>query len=259
MKKFYSLIFSMVVFAAATNAQCTINPSAQTTPGATPTAANLPCVQQGVAYNQTVQGQVQSSKDTTIASIASVHIVVDSVRMDSVTGLPAGITWSKSPNVLLGGGNGCVNFSGTTNDAVGQYDLTAWGTVWFTAHVTSPITLDTPYVYTGQLNQFSPFGNYYLKVCSSSSTNDINESLNAALSVYPNPNNGNFEVRFNGGSRVVGEMKIVDITGRTVFTKLLDVVGFYTTDVNLTNLPKGLYTLQVRTSEGFAAKNISIE
>src|SRR6476659_8580474 len=123
MKKLYSLMAALMLVVGI-NAQCTINPSAQTTPGANPTAANLPCVVRGVAYNQTVQGQVQSSQDTTLFT-QQVH-----VQVDSVTGLPNGIVFSKNPTVILGGGNGCVNFAGTTNDPTGRYPVTAWGKAW---------------------------------------------------------------------------------------------------------------------------------
>ena len=258
MKKFYSLIAAIALTVGLTNAQpCTINPNAQTTPGVTPAKENLPCIQPGVAYNQTLQVKVQDSKDTTI--IVSVTIRVDSVRIDSVVGLPNGISFSRYPDVILGGANGCGTISGTTNDAPGQYDLVAWGTAWLRAIVTSPIAIDTPYVYDGQLNAFSPFGDYYVTVCGGNSINTLNAELNKALSVYPNPSNGTFEVRLNGGSRVNGDMKIVDVTGRVVYTQLVDAVGYYSTKVDLTTLPKGIYTVQLRTAEGFASKNISID
>ncbi|HLP51141.1 MAG TPA: T9SS type A sorting domain-containing protein [Chitinophagales bacterium] len=160
MKNLYLSVFALLLTLAA-QAQCTVDPSAQTTPGVNPTAPNCPCIIRGVPYDQTLQGQIQASKDTVIFFPA--HIDVDSVRIDSIQGLPVGITWTKTPNVLPGGGNGAVCFSGTTNAPAGQYPLTAYGTVWM--HVTiSPIMNDSAQTYTGNLNQFSPFGDYYLEV-----------------------------------------------------------------------------------------------
>ena len=258
MKKIYALLATVILFTGFAKAQCTVNASAQTTPGVNIPASQLPCIHPGVAYSQTLQVKIQQSYDTTII-VEAVHIQVDSVKIDSVSGLPSGISFSHSPVVLLGGGNGCGIFSGTTNAAAGQYNLTAWGTAWLHATGTTPIAIDTPYAYNGNLNQFSPFGNYYLTVCAPNSVNAISADLNKALSVYPNPNNGTFEVKLNGGSRVNGELKIIDVTGRVVYSQNLDVVGFYNTTVDLTKFSKGMYTVQLRTAEGFASKNISVD
>lgn len=263
MKKFYLILGLLVSAAGIASAQCTINAAAQTTPGVNPTAPNLPCIERGVAYDQTLQGKIQTSKDTTIAGFQAT-IVVDSVSLDSILGLPTGINWVKNPDVLPGGGNGCVRFSGTTNDPVGNYNLTARGRVWF--HVQVPqFGLDTAYNYQGNLNQFSPFGNYYVTVintgsaCHSVGVNDFSNELNSALSVYPNPNNGSFEFKLNAGHRVNGELVVVDVTGKLVYSQKLDVVGLYNTTINLTDLPKGIYALQLRTEEGYASKTITIE
>ena len=157
------LVAITFVFAISANAQCTVNPSAQTTPGVNPTAPNCPCIVRGVVYNQTLQGKIQATYDTTFGGFISVHVDVDSVRLDSIAGLPPGITWTKTPNVLAGGGNGAVCFSGTTTAAAGVYQLTGYGTVWM--HVTAPpFMTDSAMTTTGNLNQYSPFGNYYLEV-----------------------------------------------------------------------------------------------
>jgi len=261
MKKIYSLIAALAFAVASINAQCTIDTSAQTTPGVNPTADQLPCIERGVAFDQVLQVKIQDFKDTTI--VVSVHIIVDSVRIDSVQGLPNGIVFTRTPDVLLGGENGCGRIAGTTNDPTGRYDLIAWGTAWLRAQAGGFI--DTPYVYNGQLNEFSPFGDYYLDVintgqaCHVTGIKDFNSDLNSALSLYPNPSNGIVNLKLNTGKRVNGEIVIVDITGRRVFAENVDVVGVYEKTVDISALPKGLYTLQLRTSEGFASKSISIE
>lgn len=269
MKKFYSLVFAAVFAIGITNAQCTVDANAQTTPGVNPGPAQLPCIVVGVAYDQTIQGKIQQSFDTTII-VVSVHVDVDSVRLDSIAGLPAGINWTKSPDVLLGGGNGCVRFFGTTSAATGDYPLTAYGTAWL--HITSagfpPIVpaIDQDTAFSGNLNQFSPFGDYYVSVinpgdpCHTSvGINNFNSALNSALTVYPNPSNGIFELKLNAGQRVNGEVNVIDATGRIVYTEKLDVIGLYNTTIDLTRFSKGLYSVQLRTAEGIATKNISVE
>src|SRR5687768_4050428 len=98
MRKIYALFIAIVFATSFAHAQCTINPFAQTTPGVFPTADNLPCIERTVFYDQTLQGKIQSSVDSFILGF-QIHYDVDSIRLDSIAGLPAGITWSKSPDV----------------------------------------------------------------------------------------------------------------------------------------------------------------
>ncbi|HLP49519.1 MAG TPA: T9SS type A sorting domain-containing protein [Chitinophagales bacterium] len=95
----------------------------------------------------------------------NIHITVDSVRFDSIAGLPAGIFWNSSPRTLLGGGYGCISLAGVTNAPAGTYNLTAFGTAWMRMDAPQSGIVDTPYVRTGNLNQYSPFGEYYLTIC----------------------------------------------------------------------------------------------
>ncbi|HRG89880.1 MAG TPA: T9SS type A sorting domain-containing protein, partial [Chitinophagales bacterium] len=92
-----------------------------------------------------------------------------------------------------------------------------------------------------------------------SGINDFSAELNALLQVYPNPSNGVFNVRIDAGRRLNGEIVVVDVTGRKVYSQAMDVVGLYTNTIDLQQLGSGLYTVQLRTTEGFASKNISIE
>lgn len=269
MKKFYSLIAALMFAVSFISAQCTINPGAQTTPGVNPTADNLPCIQRTIFYDQTIQAQLDTAYDTTLNIIISIpaHFRVDSMRLDSVTGLPNGISWIQNPAILAGGANGCIKLSGTTTSSAGRYYITGWGTVWTRATASAfGQNIDTPYVYNGQLNQFASYGNYYVDVINAGAVcvhpngiNDFSADLNAALSVFPNPSNGVFGLKLNAGSRVNGEIVVVDINGKKVFAQQLDVVGLYSTTIDLSAYAKGIYTLQLRTSEGFASKNISIE
>jgi hypothetical protein len=49
------------------------------------------------------------------------------------------------------------------------------------------------------------------------------------------------------------------MTGQTVISQAVDVMNQYATVFNLSQLPKGLYTVVVKTTEGIAAKNVSVE
>jgi hypothetical protein len=257
MKKLSLSLIYFMLFAAAIKGQtlCTIDPSAQATPGISPSPSQLPCIITGEAYNQTIQVQDLTN--------FSGFITVDSMILDSVIGLPNGISWSKNPNTLTGGQNGCLTFYGTTNDPTGQYPLSWFGRVWATAPFLGGQTYD------GNLNRFAGAAfRYSLSVinpgdsCNQplpSGINNFSADLNSMILVYPNPNAGVFEFRLDAGKRLNGELTIYDMNGKRVFYQPLDAVGIYTTSIDISRFAKGLYSLQLRTGDGFASRRISVE
>ena len=235
-----------------------------TQPGVYPVASDLPCIIQGEPYDQTVQGKIQTDTTETIAGFTA-NFVVDSVQIDSILGLPTGITFGRSPAVVLGGGYGCINFAGTTNDTTGIYPLQAWGNAWLTATVAGQTQ---PYTVRGNLNSHSPFGGYYLRVvrpgdsCSlviPSGINDFFNNLNAQLSVFPNPNHGTFNLKITAGSPIAGQILIFDAIGKKLYEQPIDFTGIYTNTIDVSRFASGIYYLQVRTAHGLATTKITVE
>ncbi len=262
MNKIYLLV-AFAFSAFGVRAQCNIDSAARTTPGIYPAPDSIPCAVVGVPYEQTIQVQCPPSFDTSINLIITnygITVTVDSMELDSVIGLPYGISWVKNPNTLLGGQNGCLTFSGTANDATGVYNLLWYGTVW----ASPPSPLPTK-IYTGVLNQIPGF-NYYLGVinqgdaCPPANVAGIKSlSLNAAVSVSPNPTTGVFEFKLNAESKVTGDIVIDDITGRTVYLQHINGQEIYHASIDLSKYARGLYTLELRTIDGFASKKLVIE
>jgi len=258
-------LFSFFVFAFATcsiHAQCTIISAFQTTPGISPAPDSLPCIVTGAPYNQTIQVQCPTTFDTTINLIITTYtatVTVDSIELDSVINLPAGITWTKNPYRLSAGQNGCLTFSGTTTAPTGQYQLTWYGTAWVTEQIQGNKTV------TGSLNRYG-FVDYYLNVinpgdaCNApAGISSLNAALNTAMSVSPNPSAGVFTLKLNAGSRVTGDVEIIDVTGRTVYTQSIDLIGTENMNIDLSSAAKGIYTVLLKTANGNAAKRISID
>jgi len=94
-----------------------------------PVASDLPCIVQGTSYQETVQGKIPASKDTTI--VIPVTIDIDSVEIDSILGMPTGITFGRSPARVPGGGYGCV---AQANEGIPLAQ-------WFNAHGVSAAVL----------------------------------------------------------------------------------------------------------------------
>ena len=84
-------------------------------------------------------------------------------------------------------------------------------------------------------------------------------TVNLSASVYPNPTTGVFAFALNAEQKLNGEITVTDVTGRTIYSKITQVVPFYQTTIDLSGFAKGIYFVQYKTDEGIAAKKISIE
>lgn len=235
-----------------------------------PRPDSLPCVERTIAYNEVIQIAVPTSIDLQDFGAPFPFILyVDSVVITGVNGMPTGITYQAKPanGVLYGGGFGCALVTGTTTVPAGRYPLTFDGT--FTAHGQAFPPFfdgDTTIDFATLAAQSQGMFQLYLDVIEPgsacrpvSSIRDFNAALNASLFIFPNPNNGIFELKVNSGGKINGEIAITDVTGRNIFIQPLNTVGLYSTTINLSGLPKGIYAVQLKTAEGFASKTISIE
>jgi hypothetical protein len=257
MKKLYFVLAATLFAAGTISAQCT--PDINNTDPFSPTPDNVPTATIGVAYNEVLQFFIPATRDITVVG-QTVTAYIDSVVLNDVTGLPAGLTWSSTPagpTTYLPNTHGCGLTTGTTTAGPGNYPIVFDGKVYFNASAFG-FNIDTNITIQQFIQQ--EYGNTYsINVVDPNGIRDFNSELSAALSVFPNPSNGVFEVRVNSYNRVNGTLTVVDVTGKTVFSQNLDVTGLYSSQINLASMPKGIYTLQLKTAEGFAAKNISIQ
>lgn len=265
MKKLYSLLLFVAVIGISVSKagnSCAIDQLNQAL--FNPDPNSVPCAEINVAYNQTLQFYIPVSKDITIAG-QTVTVYIDSVVFNTVIGLPAGLNWNANPAgpLYMPGTNGCGLTFGTTTAAAGNYPISFDGLMYmhgslfgFTLDTSLPIdqVIENEYGKKFSIDVIAQGA-----ICGGTGVKDFNADLNAMLSVYPNPSNGVFEMKLNAGGRVNGEVVIVDVTGKKVYGQQLDVMGLHSSTIDLSNMPKGLYTLQLRTAEGFASKNISIE
>lgn len=88
--------------------------------------------------------------------------------------------------------------------------------------------------------------------------NTTNIGLDASFSVFPNPNNGEFTVKFNGALGNV-DLQVFDIRGRSVFNNSYDSAGEFNQTINLGNVQSGMYLLNVNTDAGKVTKKLIVE
>lgn len=82
----------------------------------------------------------------------------------------------------------------------------------------------------------------------------IKDSASNTLFIYPNPNNGRFQVRYylaSGAATTSRMLVIYDAKGSRVFSRLYPTSAGYTRmDVILTNVQSGIYMVELRDSRG---------
>lgn len=131
MKHFAALTLLLVAFAFGAQAQCTPDQSI-TQPGFYPAPDSLPCVERGVLFDTVLQFKNFSTVNAADFGIPfPVTVTVNWVRVDSIGGLPNGLSYACNPSSCQfpGGSNGCINFTGTTSSPAGQYPLVIYATI----------------------------------------------------------------------------------------------------------------------------------
>ena len=73
----------------------------------------------------------------------------------------------------------------------------------------------------------------------------VNVELTNDVVIYPNPVNDELKIKFNNGISNT-DIKIYDITGKIIYeTNYNDINGVGEIDIDLTNVPKGLYLVEI--------------
>ena len=87
---------------------------------------------------------------------------------------------------------------------------------------------------------------------------DVSSNIN--LNIYPNPTRGVFNISFVSDEIDNFEINIIDAFGKLVSTEeKQDFVGEYTKAVDLSNWPRGIYMIQIKTKDSFVNKRIVLQ
>ena len=86
--------------------------------------------------------------------------------------------------------------------------------------------------------------------------NAVNTSLhnytntNIEASIYPNPNSGQFTIEIGNLSKSVVNMKVFTTVGKEIYSDKFNTYGKTIKRINLKQLPKGIYFIQLNSSDG---------
>ena len=79
------------------------------------------------------------------------------------------------------------------------------------------------------------------------------------FSIYPNPNRGNFNVKFDSTSNNEISIVVNDIRGRNIFEKQFSNTGLIDQNIQLSNVEAGIYLVTVKDGDQKIVKRIVIE
>ena len=105
----------------------------------------------------------------------------------------------------------------------------------------------------GTLNSWS------IEVCTQSVTLTSDSFGLENFTLYPNPNNGNFNIQFNSNSGNEIKINVHDIRGREIFNKSYDNNGFFNENLQLNNAQSGIYLVTVQDGSRKEVKKIVVQ
>ena len=287
MKKVIFTLFSFCLLYVNTNAQyCghTGSPSGSsqcspsgllTEPGLSPVSDSMPPVINGTSAPTTIQ-----FKNFDTITFAGQVLKIQSLRIDSLGNLPAGLCWAtnKANNTWGNQEDGCIKVNGTTCSAPGQYRLKIVVTAYVGASAPGiPISTDagaanlyyyvrvnnagdteTPVDTAGQAANSNIFVAYGPAAVCGTGINDVNSNINS-LTVVPNPFNNKAIVSFYADKAGVMTERMTNMIGSEVLRKSVEVrAGENTSTIEKNNLPVGVYFYSLSDGKTVVTKRVVI-
>ncbi|MFI5218166.1 MAG: FG-GAP-like repeat-containing protein [Bacteroidia bacterium] len=89
----------------------------------------------------------------------------------------------------------------------------------------------------------------------------INENiLNEVISVYPNPNNGQFIISFTTTIATDVKVEVINVEGKIVYSdSKTAVAGEYKNNIELKNAAQGIYLMKIKTGEEEVQRKITVQ
>lgn len=247
MKKLLLLFSGMLAINFAIG-QCTPDPQF-TQPGIFPdSATNFMPAYETVAYAQTVTAVVPSDTCVILIFPPCTNLSMDSVVVESVTGLPPGLSFQcDNPQCQFPGGQtGCAIISGTPPlGSAGLYNLT--------------IDLNA---YVGGFGVANPFTLTYYKILVNPAPSAVGDEKGFAFSVNdnrPNPfdETTTIEYTLKEGGKV--QFEVYNLVGERVFTQNLSgAKGLNRYNFNGADLASGAYIYKMTNSGSVITKRMVV-
>ena len=100
---------------------------------------------------------------------------------------------------------------------------------------------------------------YTLTVCSETATLSTESFGLDNFAIYPNPNNGNFNIQFNSNSGNEISVEVHDMRGRSIYNKSYTNNGLFNESLQLNNAQAGVYLVTVQDGSKKEVKKIVVQ
>ncbi|MBU2926658.1 zinc-dependent metalloprotease [Winogradskyella psychrotolerans] len=164
---------------------------------------------------------------------------------------------SANPNLVFDDEGGAINCSTLSNgdsvvpeDALSAVDGTDSEGDWLF------------YIFDStENNTTSAINSVTIEVCENSveAVLSVQDNEFEQLSIYPNPNNGEFNIQFNPKSGEDISIAVYDIRGRSIYTKDYNNVSRFEETVQLNNAQSGVYLLTITDGTQKVTRKIIVE
>ena len=245
MKKTLLSLFIIAVSIVNTSAQCTPDPTLNST-GVYFNESNIPCINE--AYSETIQMSIKN--DTTVNVFGNnVTVLMDSVKINSVTGIPNGMSYTcENPeckiirNPSQTHTQTCVVIEGTPT-TLGDFDIT------FNVSI---------HVQGSALNK-----DFVVSSSVTNCINGINDINSSTIDIFPQPSNGKAIIALDLKNSELVKIELLNINGEKlnrVFNGTLQTgkneieISQYTSTLN-----KGIYLLNIQFENNSISKKLIIE
>jgi subtilisin-like proprotein convertase family protein len=98
-----------------------------------------------------------------------------------------------------------------------------------------------------------------IEICTQAITLTSEDFTINDLAIYPNPNNGNFNVQFTSNSSNEINVGVHDMRGREIFTKTYTNNGLFNENLQLNNVQTGIYMVTIQDGSSKVTKKIVVE
>ena len=164
------------------------------------------------------------------ASGANMNVTFDTQGVAMVCASPTVGTYQPSLATALSAMNGNT---ATGNWQVGFRDLAAGN--------------------TGTINSFS------IEICTQTVALANDNFTFESFSLYPNPNHGSFNIKFNSNTNNDVKIGVYDISGREIFNKAYQNSGVFDQNLQLDSVQSGVYLVTVQDGDTKITKKIIVE
>lgn len=244
-----SVIFTLALVLTGLVASAQCSPTTLANAGAYPAGDTAHCFVRGVADSAVVY-----FKNFDQVTFGTITADIDSIRLDSVAGLPCGLTWTTNKaaqgNVFAKNEEGCFLFYGTStgNEGVFKADLivTAWIQGGPVNGIQQPASAIGIYLSIKSINPGS--------VCSAVTDtvtgctvgiNEVAANL-ASFSNQPNPFNSFTTITFAAQKSAAYTLKVVNMLGAVVYQEQISAEpGVNSIRLDRNNLPAGVYVYSI--------------